>query len=200
MLFKRKSKKTDNKEIFVPKYLSIESSLGVATLLAAKSKAHQNLSILDLETLIKPAILHTQFKIFRSPKNLPIAFISWAKLSDKSDKTIIEDTKNGRKLSVGDWNSGKNIWIMNVIDPFGIGVEALDKLNGADLKGQKAKIINIDPNKKDLMEMDLVDFIKEKRAAEENSASKKENIKKAPVKKKAAIKKTPVKKTVKDNK
>lgn len=66
---------------------------------------------------ILPAIAYNQFRLYKNRTgNGPIAFASWAWLSDETQ----EEFRLGRRLlEPEDWRAGKNLWIVEIIAPFG---------------------------------------------------------------------------------
>ena len=53
---------------------------------------------------------------------MTICFSSWALLSDKISEGYKEGTYN---LRPNDWNTGDNLWLINVLCPKGGGAKAL---------------------------------------------------------------------------
>ena len=79
---------------------------------------HKALRIGDLEWLVMPAILTRQFYLFRDGDQ-PVGVAVWASLDAKAarklDKTLLE-TEN--RLTLADWTSGTNIWLIDLVAPF----------------------------------------------------------------------------------
>ena len=122
----------------IPTFISVESTLGAISILAMKSTTHKYIFLSDYEWLILPAIATKQFALFRSSKNEPIAFISWASISDEVEKRLTD--KSG-KLQPADWKSGNNIYIIDIISPFGPSKDLLKQLNDKQFKGKDVKIL-----------------------------------------------------------
>lgn len=57
-----------------------------------------------------------QYRIYYNSKNLPIAFVSWASLSDMVSEKY---EKGDYLLQDNEWNSGENLWLIDFISPFG---------------------------------------------------------------------------------
>lgn len=138
------TKKSSNKpnsatQNSVPDFISMESCIGAVSMLAAKSTNHKHLFFSDLEWRFLPPIMLKQFKVFRSEKNIPMAFVSYARISEEIEKRILS---GDLRLAPKDWNSGDRLWIIDVIDPLGGGTTAiLKQLEENDFKGQNAKIL-----------------------------------------------------------
>jgi cytolysin-activating lysine-acyltransferase len=62
-----------------------------------------------------PALVLDQAKLFMRD-NAPIAYVSWAKLSEDVAKRYQAAPHH---LSASDWNSGEQIWIVDLCTPFG---------------------------------------------------------------------------------
>ena len=68
-----------------------------------------------------------QYRLYND-KEVPSCFISWGFLSDSVSEAY---KQNKHKLQVEDWNSGNNLWLINVLCPKGGGsivLRRLDKL------------------------------------------------------------------------
>ena len=89
--------------------------LGQVTWLMTKSTAHREWLVGNIDRLIIPPIQLGQCMIIQE-QNLPIAYLSWANLTDKAEIGYINGT---RLLSAKDWNEGENFWWMDFIAPFG---------------------------------------------------------------------------------
>lgn len=90
------------------------SAFGQAVWLMTVSKTHRDLPISEIEAKVSPAILLQQFRIYSKGKQ-PIAFLSWAAVSDE----IAERFKAGdRRLQPHEWRSGDNIEIVECVSPF----------------------------------------------------------------------------------
>jgi hemolysin-activating ACP:hemolysin acyltransferase len=51
-----------------------------------------------------------------------VAYCSWAFLSDEAQAKYIKDSNS---LDITDWNSGSNIWLVDVVCPYGDSVKLL---------------------------------------------------------------------------
>ena len=98
------------------------SIMGQATWLMMNSPAHRHLFMTDLEWLLMPSLLHQQFRIFRRD-NVPVAFVSWAWLTEDAEKRFLSGV---RRLQPGDWKAGDRLWLIDLIAPFG-GLDAVTK-------------------------------------------------------------------------
>ena len=129
----------DNQKIAVPAFIAIESTLGAVSILSMRSQSHKYIFAGDYEWLFLPAISLKQFVLFRSAKNEPIAFVSWALVNDEVEKRI---SFGITKLQPKDWNSGDKIYIMDIISPFTSQREVLIQLNENQLKDKEVKVLS----------------------------------------------------------
>ena len=87
----------------------------------------KDMRLSGIQRLILPPMRLGQYKIY-SDKEVPIGYASWALLSDE----LSEGYKNNTyKIKAQDWNSGDNLWLINVLCPKGGGsivLRRLDKL------------------------------------------------------------------------
>jgi cytolysin-activating lysine-acyltransferase len=83
--------------------------------LMAHSSIHKNWSLSEIIRVTVPPLMLNQCRVFKK-NGKPIAYISWAFFNEASVKAYIKGT---RKLQLSDWNSGKELWAMDFIAPFG---------------------------------------------------------------------------------
>ena len=129
---------------------TVSHLLGEMTWLLTQSPLHRGLSIADLEWLVMPALIHQQFYLFREGEQ-PVGLALWAKCSPetvrKLDKGMIEPAN---RLSLEDWNSGDQIWLVDLIAPFADTKNRQRELMIADLiskplKGEEFRFHQTDP-------------------------------------------------------
>jgi len=137
-MMNKTGKKEENQKASIPSYISMESVVGAACLLAAKSTMHKHLFASDYEWLIFPAIRLKQFFLLRSKNNEPVAFVSWAMINDEVEKRLLSGVV---KLKPSDWNSGNKMFIIDVISPFVPESEIMKQLNDGRLKGREVNVL-----------------------------------------------------------
>jgi hemolysin-activating ACP:hemolysin acyltransferase len=98
----------------LPDVATFSSVLGQAVWLMTVSAKHRDLKVSDIEALVTPAVVLQQFKLYYKGKQ-PIAFVSWAMVSDKV-KARLET--GDRHLDASDWRSGSNVVIVECVSPF----------------------------------------------------------------------------------
>lgn len=102
--------------------------------LLSQSRTHKLMFLADLEWSILPPYRLGQFRIFHN-KESPMAFASWAKVSD----VVLDRMKNvGPRLRPDEWNSGDTVILMDVVTPFGGLEKVVEELNSTVFKGGKA--------------------------------------------------------------
>jgi cytolysin-activating lysine-acyltransferase len=130
---------TPNKEsIRLPDFIATESAVGAVAMLAAKSQSHKYLFSSDYEWLVIPPIAQKQFSLFRGQKNEPVAFVSWASVSDEVEERLL---KGVTKLQPQDWKSGDKLYIIDIISPYNVRKEILKQLQEKQFKNQDIKVI-----------------------------------------------------------
>ena len=85
----------------------------------------KNMRLGGIQRLILPPMRLGQYKIY-SDKEVPIGYASWALLSDELSEGYRNNTY---KIKAQDWNSGDNLWLVNVLCPKGGGSIALRRLD-----------------------------------------------------------------------
>lgn len=116
-------------------------AMGPVIMLYMQSSHRRFQFISDLEWLLLPPLVGGQCKLYMK-KEYPISFISWAFLDEDAEKRLFH---NGGKLRPEDWKSGKNLWIIDIVAPFG-GVENMLKdIQKNEFPGQAIKMIAPDP-------------------------------------------------------
>lgn len=112
---------------------TVSHFLGEMAWLLTQSPLHRGLAIGDLEWLVMPALIHQQFYIFRDGQQ-PVGLALWAKCSPeaarKVDHGIVEPQY---RLSLEEWNSGDEIWLVDLIAPFATADNRHRELMMADL-------------------------------------------------------------------
>lgn len=101
--------------------------LGEIAWLMSQSPIHKQFFISDLEWFVMTPVLLQQFRLFYD-KDKPIGVVFWAFASDEVAEMLARGTA---KLRPQDWKSGDQLWVVEVLAPFG-GAEEMVK----DLKAK----------------------------------------------------------------
>jgi cytolysin-activating lysine-acyltransferase len=106
--------------------------LGPVTWLMMQQGATRHTLLSELEWRVLPALVLDQAKLYMR-ENAPIAYVSWAKLSD----AVVERYKAApHHLTSADWKSGDQVWIIDLFTPFGGAQEVMKDLREVMFKGQ----------------------------------------------------------------
>lgn len=124
--------------------LTLAGVLGEITWIFSQQRSHRHLFIADLEWLVMPPVLAGQYRIFRTEQG-PIGVALWAYLSEKAEKRIAEGL--GR-LAPKEWRSGENLWIIDLVAPFGGEDKMIEDMKKTVFKGMKFKYQSTDQNGK----------------------------------------------------
>ncbi len=106
--------------------------LGAVTWLMMQHNTTRHTLISELEWRVMPPLVLDQAKLYMRD-NAPVAYVSWGKLSDK----VAQRYRSApHQLTAGDWQSGDQIWIVDLYAPFGGATEVLQDLRETTLIGQ----------------------------------------------------------------
>jgi cytolysin-activating lysine-acyltransferase len=116
--------------------------LGEIVWLLGRSDAHKHIFLTELDWMVMPPIPLRQFRIWRQ-NNQPVAYASWAFLSDEASQRFIDGAAAGHvgRLAPGEWKSGEQLWLIDFIAPFGGGDAMITELREKVFPGQKVKTI-----------------------------------------------------------
>lgn len=103
--------------------------LGPVVWLQLQDKTQRYNFIGDIEWRVIPPITLGQCKLYMKDK-APLAYVSWAKVSDEVHDRI---SKGTMKLAPGEWDTGTNLWLVDVISPFGGVKEIIEDLKSSVL-------------------------------------------------------------------
>lgn len=109
------------------------SLLGAVTWLMMQHTTTRHTLISDLEWRVMPPLVLDQAKLYMRD-NAPVAYVSWASLSDKVAQRY---NTAPHQLTAGDWQSGDQIWIIDLYAPFGGATEVVQDLRETALKGRE---------------------------------------------------------------
>ena len=115
---------------------TVSHILGEITWLISQSPLHKNLFVCDLEWFVMPAILLEQFRLYPGPNGQPAGLIIWASVSDEVQARL---ENNQPRLAPQDWQSGSNLWLIEMIAPFGGQEEMLSEAAATIFHGRPFK-------------------------------------------------------------
>lgn len=76
-----------------------------------------------MEWRILPALVLEQAKLYLK-NDAPLAFASWGPLSE----AVAERYRQAQRLAPADWKSGDQVWLVDLVAPFGGGDQVLKDL------------------------------------------------------------------------
>lgn len=104
--------------------------------------AHRRFQFIsDLEWLLIPPLMSRQCKLFMK-KSYPFAYVSWAFLDEEAESRLV---LNGGKLRPQDWKSGDNLWLMDIVAPFGGVDKILADIQQNEFPDRSIRILVPDP-------------------------------------------------------
>ena len=106
--------------------------LGAVCWLMMQQPGARHTLLSELDWRVMPALVMEQAKLYMR-ETAPIAFVSWAKLSDGVAKRYLEAPHH---LTAADWKSGDQIWIIDMLTPFGGAAEVLKELRETVFAGK----------------------------------------------------------------
>lgn len=106
--------------------------LGAVCWLMMQQPGARHTLLSELDWRVMPALVMEQAKLYMRD-TAPIAFVSWAKLSDDVAKRYLEAPHH---LTAADWKSGDQIWIIDMLTPFGGAAEVLKELRETVFAGK----------------------------------------------------------------
>lgn len=110
---------------------TVGAALGEITWLLTQSRAHRYmLFVADLEWLVMPALQHGQYRVFYA-QGKPAGLAVWGWVSDHAADRLGQ----GGRLAVTEWRSGPNLWLVDLIAPFGGQESMLADLRDSALSG-----------------------------------------------------------------
>jgi cytolysin-activating lysine-acyltransferase len=121
---------------------TVSQVLGEITWLLTQSPLHKQLFIGDLEWFAMPAILLEQFRIWNGP-NSPAAVAFWALVSDETQERL---EGGAHKLRPDEWNGGQNLWLIELVAPFGATEEILADLSANVFAGAPFRFHTVSPD------------------------------------------------------
>ncbi len=109
--------------------------LGPIAWLCMNSPQHRNQFIADLEWRVMPALVLDQAKLYMRDE-APVAYASWAFLSPE----VAERYRATGRLAPGDWKSGSEAWLIDLVAPFGGGGDVINDVKEKVLAGRQVRV------------------------------------------------------------
>lgn len=113
--------------------------LGAISWLMMQQTATRHTLLSELEWRVMPALVLDQAKLYMR-NDSPIAYVSWATLSE----TVAERYANPpHQLMASDWRSGEDLWVIDLLTPFGGAHEVMNDLRTNVFPGRVIHQLNI---------------------------------------------------------
>lgn len=102
-------------EIIRKRRLAFSESFGAAAWLLSHDAVYSGMSLRALEAAIGAPMRAGQYKIYRK-QGTPFAYASWAYLNEEVEARVVS---GGAGLKPDEWGSGEQLWLVDLIAPFG---------------------------------------------------------------------------------
>lgn len=106
--------------------------LGPVTWLMMQQGATRHSLISDLEWRVMPPLVLDQAKLYMR-EQMPLAFVSWAKLSAEAAHRYRQAP---HRLTPADWQGGDQVWLIDLVAPYGGVQDILTDIRRNILAGQ----------------------------------------------------------------
>ena len=106
--------------------------LGAVSWLMMQQSATRHTLLSELEWRVMPPLILDQAKLFLR-ENAPVAYVSWALLSDE---VAMRYQAAPHHIAGGDWQSGDQIWLIDLCAPFGGAQEVMKDLRESVFPGR----------------------------------------------------------------
>lgn len=106
--------------------------LGPVTWLMMQQPHTRHTLLSELEWRVVPALMLEQAKLYMRG-DAPLAYVSWAKMSDAVGQRYRQVP---HQLSFNDWKSGSEVWLIDVVAPFGGVPKLMEELRTQVFSGQ----------------------------------------------------------------
>ena len=111
--------------------------IGNVVWLMTQSPHHRHLFLEDITSLVVGPVALGQYRIWRE-NGVPVGYASWATLDAEAEKRVRADVKS---LKAEDWNSGDQLWLMDVIAPFGAHEKIVAELRETVFRDRRVKTL-----------------------------------------------------------
>jgi len=138
--FTAQATSVDNAPIRRPRSSAkLSEAIGDVVLLCLLSRKHNYFTLCDLERLVIPPIKLGQYRIFYSPERA-IGAALWAFVSDDVASRL---SQAGTQLTYPEWTSGHNLWLVDLIAPFGDGEAMLNDLKATAFPNEQITFVDL---------------------------------------------------------
>jgi hemolysin-activating ACP:hemolysin acyltransferase len=117
------------------------AAFGEAVSILMRAPKHRTLPLSALGHHVLPAIVHNQFRIARIRRSgntqaAPAGFAMWGNVSDAVDARLRSAPLQPIRLKFEEWQSGANLWLVDLIAPATIASDMLKEIDEKIGKGR----------------------------------------------------------------
>lgn len=91
--------------------------VGGVTALLVKANLSDRLNVSYFRSIVRPAFLHQKIKCYFDASGAVAAYVVWCSLTEEVDRRLITTFKPS--LHISEWNEGEQLWIIDLVAPFG---------------------------------------------------------------------------------
>lgn len=113
---------------------TVAHAFGEIVWLMTQSPLHKHFALADLEWMVMPPLLLSQFRLFYD-KDRPVGAALWAFLSPEAEAKLSVNPR----LRPDEWKSGDTCWVIDLIAP---GANSENKLAGIMLTDLQRTVLN----------------------------------------------------------
>jgi cytolysin-activating lysine-acyltransferase len=73
---------------------------------------------------------------------MPYAFVTWARVNDEVHQRLLQGHP---KLAPHEWSGGNNLWLIDVVTPFGGTQDVLSEVQNLEFPGQALRYLSRNP-------------------------------------------------------
>jgi len=114
--------------------------VGEVSWLMGHTSGRKYVFLADLEWLVVPPLRLRQAKLYRNDNGSPLAFVSWAFVSDEVDARLRE---GATKLRPDEWQSGPHLWVIELIAPVQDVEKVMETLRKTVFAGQAVSVMSM---------------------------------------------------------
>ncbi|MDN3518667.1 toxin-activating lysine-acyltransferase [Aquisalimonas lutea] len=119
---------------------TVGAALGEIAWLLSQSSVHRHsLFLADLEWLVMPPLMQSQYRLFYA-EGQPIGAALWAFVSE----TVEQRLAAGGRIAAGEWRGGDRVWLVELIAPYGQQDAMLEDLRGTALADRRFRFVRTD--------------------------------------------------------
>lgn len=120
--------------------------LGEIVWLMAHSSLHRGWPVDSILQWVVPALLHKQCRLYHRDGR-PVAYVAWAGLSRDVEEAYV---LNPRSLQPKDWCSGKRLWMLDWIAPYGDSTAVIRDLKEGLFKEEVGRALRVKPGSNEM--------------------------------------------------